>query len=153
MKKLKSILVIVLTIMIGGVIGKFFYLRYEDEVSLEVLSEGNTIYLLQYGVYSSYENMMEAGSNITDYFYYQDKDGYHIIIGITENKNNSDKIRDSYGITDNIYIKEVKINNKEFMENLKQYDVLINDIDNKSVIINAEKQIMSKYEELVLNSE
>lgn len=153
MKRLKSLIIILFTILSGVYIGSFFYKKYEIDVSKEVMSLGDTIYLLQYGVYSSYENMMEAGAGLSDYFYYEDKDGYHVIIGITKNKEKCDKIRDSYNITDNIYIKEVKINNKEFMESLKQYDELIDKTDTKSLIINAEKQIMSKYEELVLNNE
>ena len=153
MKKLKRLIIVLFTILSGVYIGTFFYEKYRVELTKEVSSYGYTIYLLQYGVYSTYENMVNAGSNISDYFYYQDKDGYHIIIGITENKNKCDKIRESYDITENIYIKEVNINNKEFIESLRQYDVLLDDTNNKNVIINAEKQIMSKYEELVLNNE
>ena len=41
----------------------------------------------------------------------------------------------------------------EFIENLRQYENLVNDSNDTNFIVNAEKQILSKYEELVLNSE
>ena len=53
----------------------------------------------------------------------------------------------------NIYIKKVSINNDEFIESLKQYDNLIKNTEDKTTILTAEKQILSKYEELIINNE
>ena len=64
-----------------------------------------------------------------------------------------DKIKDSYYVTDNIYIRKENINNKEFIDNLKQYDKLVNETYDKNIIVNAEKQILSRYEELVIRNE
>ena len=139
--------------MLGIYIGNYIYKKYEKDNSKDVFSETNSVYLLQYGVYKEKESMMEAGSNISDYFFYNDKDGYHIIIGITSNKDNLDKIKNSLNITNDIYLKEVNINNNEFLENLKQYDNLIMNTDSSNVIISTEKLILSKYEGLILNNE
>ena len=97
--------------------------------------------------------MSNSTKDLSNYFYYEDSNGYHVVIGIVKDKNNLDKIRDSYNITSNIYLKEVKITNMEFYENLGQYDNLIRKSEDKNFIINAEKQVLSKYEELVLNNE
>ena len=43
--------------------------------------------------------------------------------------------------------------NMEFIENLKQYDLLVESLNDNNAILSAEKQILSKYEELVLNNE
>lgn len=146
MKYLKYIIVVLFTILFGIYVGTYMY-KYS-----EVKSNNTKYYVLEYGVYDNYDSMKNAGKGISDYFYYYDDLGYHIILGITENKNLSNKIRDSYNIKDNIYIKEEYTNNMEFLESLKQYDVLVNNSDNKE-IVNAEKQIMSKWELLILNNE
>ena len=57
---------------------------------------------------------------------------------------------DSYNITANIYMKNIKITNSEFSNILEQYDNLVSNTNDKETIINAEKQILSKYEELIL---
>ena len=148
----KNIIIIFFTIMIGVILGTYIYKSSNIETK-EVFNETNKIYLLQYGVYSNEDNMEKNTKNLSDYFYFIDKDGYHVIIGIIENKNNYKKIGDSFGVSENIYLKEVNINNMEFLENLRQYENLIKDSEDNNFIKNAEKQILSKYEELVLNSE
>ena len=148
----KNLIIIFFTIMIGVILGTYIYKSSNIETK-EVFNETHKIYLLQYGVYSNEDNMEKNTKNLSDYFYFIDKDGYHVIIGIIENKNNYKKIGDSFGVSENIYLKEVNINNMEFLENLRQYENLIKDSEDNNFIKNAEKQILSKYEELVLNSE
>lgn len=145
----KNLLIIFFTILFGVLLGTYIY-RSSNITTDEI---NNSFYLLQYGVYSNEENMVNNTKNLSDYFYFKDKYGYHVIIGIVENKKNFKKIGDSFGVTENIYLKEVKINNMEFIENLRQYENLVSDSNDNNFIINAEKQILSKYEELVLNSE
>jgi hypothetical protein len=153
MNTFKNFVIIVFSLLVGSYIGLYIY-RHKDINELKEVSINQyKIYLLQYGVFKKKENMIEAGSKLSDYFYFKDKDGYHIIIGITENKELEKKIRESYNITENIYLKEVNINNMEFMESLRQYDILIEKVNSPLALINAEKQILSKYEELILNSE
>lgn len=148
----KNLILIFFTILFGVLFGTFIYKTSKINTK-ETFKENNKIFLLQYGVYSNEENMVNNTKNISDYFYFKDKKGYHVIIGIVENKNNYKKIGDSFGVSENIYLKEVNINNMEFLENLRQYENLIMDSNDDNFIKNAEKQVLSKYEELVLNSE
>lgn len=57
------------------------------------------------------------------------------------------------GIKDDVYMKKVNIDNVTFLESLNQYDNLVLNTSDKSTILTAEKQILSKYEELILRSE
>ncbi len=148
----KGFIIFSFTVLVGVFLGTYIY-KSSNINTKETFSENNKIYLLQVGVYSTEENMKKNTKNISDYFYYKDKDGFHVIIGIVENKNNYKKIGDSFGISENIYLKEVVIDNMEFIESLRQYEKLVESSDNKNIIVNAEKQVLSKYEELVLNSE
>lgn len=152
MDLIKRTFIIIVPVLFGIILGKYIY-NISNFNTKEVFNENYSVYLLQYGVYSTKENMMNSASNLSNYFYYKDKKGYHVIIGIVKNKNNLDKIKDSYEITSNIYLKEVKITNMEFYENLGQYENLISKSNDKKFILNAEKQVLSKYEELVLNDE
>lgn len=148
----KGFIIIVFTVLGGIFLGTYIY-KSSKISTQEVFNENNKIYLMQYGVYSTEDSMKNSTVSLSDYFYYKDKDGYHVIIGVVENKNIANKIRDSYDIKDNIYYKEVKINNMEFLQSLRQYDSLVSSLSDKTSIINAEKQILSKYEELILNNE
>lgn len=143
---------VIVAVIIGIMLGKYTFNQYKEETK-DVMMEDNTIYLMQIGVYKNENNMKESSKNLKNYFYFTDEKGYHVIIGITKNKKNMQKIVDSYDILANIYMKRVKINNLEFNTLLDQYDKLIEQTTDKEIIINAQKQILSKYEELILNNE
>lgn len=152
MKK-TTILYILGAILIGVFIGKYVYNGYQNETKEAFKDMNENIYLLQYGVYSSNDSMAENTKNLKDYFYYIENNKYHVIIGVTMDKDLKDKIKKANSIDNNIYIKKVSINNDEFIESLKQYDNLIKNTEDKTTILTAEKQILSKYEELIINNE
>lgn len=152
MKK-TTILYILSAILIGVFIGKYVYNGYQNETKEAFKDMNENIYLLQYGVYSSNDSMVENTKNLKNYFYYIENNKYHVIIGVTLDKDLKDKIKKANSIDNDIYIKKVSINNDEFIESLKQYDNLIKNTEDKTTILTAEKQILSKYEELIINNE
>ena len=145
---------VIIASVIGITLGKYTFNEYNNSKFQPTFKEkDNYIYLLQYGVYKDENNMKESTKNLKSFLFYLDEKGYHVIIGITKNKKNAQKIVDSYELLTNIYIKRVKIDNEEFNGTLKQYDSLVNETDDKNIIINAQKQVLSRYEELILKSE
>ena len=142
-----------ISIIIGILIGKYVFNQYNDDAINTIKESEEIVYLMQYGVYKNENNMIESTKKLANFLYYKDDDGYHVLIGITKNKKNKQKIVDSYGLSVNIYMKEVKINNREFIELLNQYDILIDQTNDKNIIINSQKQILSKYEELIISNE
>lgn len=150
---MKNIKLVLIAILIGVVIGKYIFNQYKEDSINTISNEEKEIYLMQYGVYKNENNMTKNCENLKNYFYFQDNDGYHVIIGITKNIDLKNKIVDSYEIKENIYMKKVKINNQEFLESLNQYDLLISNTNDKNLILTSEKQILSKYEELILSNE
>lgn len=152
--KNKTIIYVILAILIGAILGKNIYDGYAKEVeSTFGEKQIEKVYLIQYGVYSSNESMLENTKKLKNYFYYQEDDKFYVLIGITANKELKDKIINSYNIDTDIYMKQIKIDNITFLETLKQYDNLVLDTDDKNTILSAEKQVLSKYEELILRSE
>lgn len=147
----KKIFYVLLSITIGVFIGKYIYNSHNSSEK-KVFNEKENIYMLQYGVYKNKSNMENSTKDIKNYFYFTDQDGYHVIIGITKKESLKEKIINSYKITDNIYLKEMKISNSEFLLLLDQYDSLIENTNDNDTIFNAQKQILSKYEELILQN-
>lgn len=149
----KTIKYILIASIIGILIGKYIFDASKEEIK-SVSNINNTyIYMMQYGVYNDIENMKNSISNLKNYLYIKEDDGYHVYVGITKNEKLLQKIGDSLGLLANIYNKRVKIDNIEFLEVLDQYDVLIEQTTDNEVIINAQKQVLSKYEELITNNE
>lgn len=150
MKIFKNLITIFFISLLGIYLGTYLYksylIRNKNKINLY------KIYILEYGVYINSESMEENGKDIDNYFYYKDNKGYHILLGITENKNIINKVGESYEKISNINIREDYIDNMEFLESLKQYDNLIIN-SNKTEILQIEKQVLSKYEELILNNE
>ena len=100
----KKIVYFIIAVITGITIGKYVYDSYNKTETKDVFKYKNeNVYMLQYGVYSSEENMINNTKNLKNYFYFKDNDGYHAIIGITKNENLKEKIVDSYKITENIY--------------------------------------------------
>lgn len=150
----KKIVYVVVAIIMGVIIGKYIYNGYENELTTALAeSKVEDVFLLQYGVYSNEELMKKNTEKLKKYFYYVDDNKYHVLIGITKDKSLKDKIVNSYNLEDNIYLKKINVDNSEFNELLKQYDILVKNTENKTTILNAENQILSKYEELILRSE
>jgi len=93
---------------------------------------GKKVYLIQSGAYSNYDNMVN-NTLINKYIYYQDDDGlYKSVIGITENKDNIDKIKSTY--TGNVIISEYYSNDTKLNNKIKEYDDLLhNTTDNNKI--------------------
>lgn len=152
--KNKTIVYVILAILIGVILGKNIYDGYAKEIeSTFGEKETKEVYLIQYGVYSSNESMLENTKELKNYFYYKKDDKFYVLIGITSNNELKEKIINSYDLDTDVYMKKIKIDNVTFLETLKQYDNLISNTDDKNTIITAEKQVLSKYDELILRSE
>lgn len=149
---IKVILCFFISIFLGIFLAKYVFGQYEEEVK-ETFSEENNVYLFQYGAYNDENIMKENCKSLKNYFYYKNDDMYHVLIGISTDKGNVDKIKKAYNISSDIYVKKESIDNTEFLESLKQYDNLLSNTNDSNTIINAEKQILSKYESLILNNE
>lgn len=152
--KNKTIVYVILAILIGVILGKNIYDGYAKEIE-STFSEKETkeVYLIQYGVYSSNESMLENTKKLKNYFYYEEDDKFYVLIGITSDNELKEKIINSYDLDTDVYMKQIKTDNTTFLETLKQYDKLISSTEDKNTIITAEKQVLSKYDELILRSE
>ena len=134
-KKLKKVLIpIFLSIICGAICGKLVYGIYDKKLDEEL--EGRRIYLIQSGAYSTYDSMVN-NVLLSNYIYYEDDDGlYKSIIGVTEEYNNIEKIKNTYKdavIVDEYFSKDVELNKK-----IRAYDermMITEDVDEIKKIV------------------
>lgn len=144
----KRIFITVTLLLIGVVLGTKIY---SAKASIEnVFAEGQTYYFLQEGIYSSKKIMEENIQNISPKIVNYDDSKYYVYLGITKDEDNAKKIKKIYSQKGyNIYIKEVKLNNEEFYNNVTQFDLLLNNTNNSNEILKITEVVLANYEETV----
>lgn len=149
----KYIVPILSALLVGFFLAKFMIDQYDKKQSLKtVFNDSETLYFIQQGVYSTKDNMEKSMNDFAYYIYNIENDKYYTFIGITKLKENSAKLKGFYEKLGYItYIKEVSVDNNSFIEILEQYDKLLQTTDDNNTIKAICSQVLSKYEELVLN--
>lgn len=128
-KLLKVLTPLFLSIICGIICGRIVCGIYDKKLDIDL--NGEKIYLIQSGAYSTYDKMIDH-TLISNYVYYEDDGLYKSIIGITENYDNIDKIKNTYDF--DVIVKEYYSKDKELNDKIKEYDVLItNTSDNKEL--------------------
>ena len=142
---------IFLSILVGIYLGKFTLNQYGNLSVFPVSYNFNTLYFLQYGVYSSESIMKDNMSSFKYYIYDVEGDGYHTYVGITKSLENASRVKEYFNNKGyDIYVKENSVSSSIFVSVLSQYDLLLSDASGDAIedICN---QILSSYEELVIN--
>lgn len=118
-KKLKKVLIpIFLSVVCGAICGKLVYQIYDKKLDVDL--NGEKIYLIQAGAYSTYDNMV-SNTSVNHYVYYEDEDGlFKSIIGLTENYDNIEKIKNTY--QGEVLISEYYSKDKNLNQKIKEYD-------------------------------
>lgn len=136
MKKLikSSFIVILVAIILANLI----YNRYQLETK-----EDTTIYYLQQDVSKEEPKDIEK-PHITVF----EEEKYYTYIGITKNKETAERVRDFYKNEGTIlYIKEANTKSGEFLNELAQYDILLENASTKEEIENILETILATFEE------
>jgi len=140
-KKLKKVNIsIFLAVILGAICGKLVCEIYTSNLSNKI--DIPKIYLIQAGAYSSYDNMV-SNTNIGNYIYYEDEGMYKTIIGITENPNNIEKIKNTYkdeSIVIEYYSEDTELNNK-----IKDYDKRISNTEDPEELKNIVLEMLDLY--------
>lgn len=137
---MKKIVIIILLCLL------FFLTIYKLYKNKE--TETYQIYLLQVGAYKNYDNVVNMTKYLDNYYIYKENDLYKVIIGVTLNNNIYDKLINLYKI-DNVFKKSLKITNKDFYNNIKKYDILINESNDKEVLNNIIKKELIELENIL----
>lgn len=109
----------------------FFLLIYQNYKNKKV--EYKEIYILQVGAYKSYDNVINKTKYLDNYIIYKENDLYKIFLGVSLNNNTYNKLENFYN-EDSTFKKVIKISNEEYINNLKKYDTLINETNDKELL-------------------
>lgn len=144
----KIIILSLLFLTIGIILGTKIY---SATASLEnVFAEGTTCYFLQEGIYSNEEIMQENTNSIKIKLSESIDNKNYVYVGLTKDIENAKKIKRIYlekGY--DIYIKEQRITNEEFLSNLTQFDLLLNSTNDTEEILKITEVIFANYEEII----
>ena len=144
----KYLLTIIVSLLVGFLLSFYMLKEYEKTDIFPVFNESETAYLIQQGVYSSMESMQENTAHLTDYIYSVIDDMYYVYIGISLDSSNVNKLQEYYKNKDiNTIIKTTTLTDQEFIEILRQYDMVLNNTSVEETIKEICKQVLSKYKE------
>lgn len=142
---MKKIFPIVLGLIVGLVFTKLFYDQYDSSY---VFSGTTKVYVFQQGVYSNVDSI-DDNVDLNYYVYEKQGDMYYVYVAFTTNDLNVTKLKgyfDSMGYS--IYVKEIDLVDSSFIETLKQYDLLLESIDDDKSIDAINASVLSKYMEV-----
>ena len=143
----KTMLLAVIFVVLGAIFGNYLYQKAPDSIS--VFQEDNAYYFLQEGVYSSKEIMQENAGDLTNKLTILEDNKYYVYVGITKTRENAEKIQKIYkDMGYQTYIKEMKLDNEEFSNNVVQFDLLVKESDSADDILTIEEVVLANYEEL-----
>lgn len=132
-----------LSIVCGAICGKLVYGIYDKELESNIY--GEKIYLIQAGTYSDYDNMVK-NTSLNNYVYYKDEDGlFKSIIGLTENYDNIEKIKNTY--SKEVIVSEYYSSDTELNKQIKEFDKKISEATSKEEIQTTVLEILSLYKD------
>lgn len=148
----KYIFPVFTSVVIGTIMAVLLINSYDNKKALTVAKNVQTVYYIQRGVYSNKDSMKENMSEFESYIYNKKEGKYYTYIGMSQNKENAEKLKEYYKKQGyETIIKEKHTDNTNFLTVLSQYDKLLESTDNTQTINVICNQILSKYEELVNN--
>jgi len=146
---MKNKLVVALIFIISGiVVGNNLYNKVDFKL-LKTFKENNDFYLLQLGTYDTKEIMQRDTRDINPKVYEVKNDKYYVYVGISSNMNNLNKIKDIYK-DEELTTKVINIKNEEFINNLRQFDILIDNTNDKDEILTIEEVVLSSFNKKIL---
>ena len=150
----KTIIWILIAIVSGALLGKFTFDKYENIDTLNVISYDNSVYMLEYGAYETLDEMTNSIIDIDRYIYIEEDNKVTAYIGIAKTNESITKIKNIYDEKNiDTSIVKIKIDNDEFIQNLNEYEKLLEVAEDEKSLLIIENQILSCYESVVVNNE
>lgn len=146
---MKNKLTIALIFIVSGIIvGNNLYNKVDFNL-LKTFKENNDFYLLQLGTYDNKESMQRDTRDISPKVYEVKNNKYYVYVGISSNINNINKLKEIYK-NQEVTTKVINIKDEEFINNLRQFDILIDNTNNKEEILTIEEVILSSFNKKIL---
>ncbi len=129
-------------LLLGLVMSFYLFKQYDVPVS----KEAETLTFLQTAVYSDLDSL-QKNININQYIYNEEKDGIHVYVAIT--KNNTEQLKSFFEQKGySIYPKEVIVTSSEFIKEVENADLLLQQLTDEKSIMVLVREILEKYGEV-----
>ena len=148
----KYLFTFICALIIGFFLCNLFLKQYTDFEGIKVSGIGEKLYFIQYGVFSSMESLEENTMSLQNYVYNEQDNLYYVYVGITGIEENAKKIVNHYEkLGYDTIVKQYDISNKNFINELANYDEVLKNATDGTVISSIISQVLSKYEEVVIS--
>ena len=144
---MKKVIIRCLIFLVGGIlVGNHIYKNINPKL-LNVFNEQEKYYCLQYGIYKDKDNMQKETRDISPKLVIEKNNNYYVYLTITSNLDNAEKLK-KYFEEDGIssYLKEIKVESEEFKNNVREFDILIENTNRKNEVYTIEEVVLSNYE-------
>ena len=145
------IIPVLLSIVLGFFIGKAMCDEYSTTGETKTVfqnASSKTVYALQYGVYSTKENMDKNVINLPYYIYRVEDEKYHVYIGIALKEENIKKIQDYFQKNGYVtYKKELMIKNQAYIEKLQTFDAMLDKVSDDKTVNEINQKTLENYKE------
>lgn len=150
----KTIIGIIIAILAGVLLAKLTFDKYEKVDTKNVISYDDEVYMLKVGSYDSVDEMQRSALDFERYIYIEKEGKVTVYIGIAKTRENMEKIKNVYDDKNvKTTIENVTINNDEFIQNLNEYEKLLDVTEDANSLLIIENQILSCYEDIMVNYE
>lgn len=148
--KLNFLVPIISALVLGYLCATYVVHEYDTG---KVSKEDEITYFLQIASYDNIESSLDDFKDINNKLTIKENNKYYTYIGITRDKEMALKIKDLYKEKEiDVYIKNVVVDNNDFLNELEQYDILLKNCNNLEEINSVLKTILATFEENLNNS-
>ena len=134
--------IFVFSITLGIIFSLLLILNYKKNINEKKYLE--TLYFMQLAAYENSSNVSKITKELDSYIVMKEDDNlYHVYVGIVKNKRNLEKIKEFYIKNgNNIYVREKMVRCKNFLNEIDNYEILLEKSNN---ILPIEKEILKKF--------
>jgi len=134
--------IFVFSITLGIIFSLLLILNYKKNINEKKYLE--TLYFMQLAAYENSSNVSKITKELDSYIVMKEDDNlYHVYVGIVKNKRNLEKIKEFYIKNgNNIYVREKIVRCKNFLNEIDNYEILL---ENSNNILSIEKEILKKF--------
>ena len=150
----KTIIGIIIAILAGVLLAKLTFDKYEKVDTKNVISYDDEVYMLRVGTHDSVDEMQRSALDFERYIYIEKEGKVTVYIGIAKTRENIEKIKKIYDDKNvKTTVETVTINNDEFIQNLNEYEKLLDVTEDANSLLIIENQILSCYEDIMVKDE
>lgn len=145
---------IFLALISGAILGKLTFDKYEKIDSSNVISYNKKLYGLLLGEFKTLDDMQNKIKDFDRYVYIKYNDKYKAYISFSKTEKNINKLKKIYDKKNTkVLVDKLEIDNEEFIQNLNEYEKLLDVTDDENSLLIIENQLLACYDEVVVKDE